>query len=216
MERPRPRRRRPRSDGTATRSHILEVAGRLLAERGLAATTSRDICHAAGTNLAAINYHFSGRAGLYDAVLAAAHAQLVSLDDLEAIRRSGASPRHQLRQLIGLLVGHLTGADPPWGLQLLLRELTSPSAQLPVLLRRAVLPKVRLMLGMLGELLGVPEDHPAAQQALAFAILPCVMMNIVPRTLLRRALPALVGAPEQLADALTRYALAGMRTLRSR
>src|SRR5471030_606294 len=116
VRKPKPSPRAVRSDGAETRLHILQVAGRIFAEKGFERTTSREICSAAGTNLAAVNYHFGSRDGLYDAVLVEAHGQIVGLDDLEAILRSGVAPEARLRELIGLIVRKSSAASVPWGL----------------------------------------------------------------------------------------------------
>src|SRR5262245_56133679 len=57
----------------ATRSRLIEAAGHVFAEQGFKATTVRDICAKAGANVAAVNYHFGGKEGLYNAVLRHAH-----------------------------------------------------------------------------------------------------------------------------------------------
>ncbi len=48
-----------------TRQKIFEAALEAFAEKGYKHTTVRDICGRADVNVAAINYHFSGKAGLY-------------------------------------------------------------------------------------------------------------------------------------------------------
>src|SRR6202020_3250974 len=53
----------------STRKKLLEVAGRVFAEHGYYAATVRDICAQAGSNVAAVNYHFRDKLGLYTAVL---------------------------------------------------------------------------------------------------------------------------------------------------
>ena len=58
-----------REDGEETKARLIECAGRLIADQGFDRTTSKDICRLAGTNLAAVNYHFGSREGLYKAVL---------------------------------------------------------------------------------------------------------------------------------------------------
>ena len=69
-----------REDGVQTRQRLLEIAGQIFAQRGYARTTSKEICKRAGANIAAVNYHFGGKEGLYAAVLEEAHARLVSID----------------------------------------------------------------------------------------------------------------------------------------
>jgi AcrR family transcriptional regulator len=48
-----------------TRERILDAAQKLFAEKGLEATSVRDITTEAGCNVAAVNYHFGGKENLY-------------------------------------------------------------------------------------------------------------------------------------------------------
>jgi AcrR family transcriptional regulator len=50
------------------RERILDAAARLIAVKGFAATTVRDIATAAGLNLAMIHYYFGNKDGLYRAI----------------------------------------------------------------------------------------------------------------------------------------------------
>ncbi len=52
-----------------TRERLLEAAAELFAERGYNHVTVRDICRAAGANVAAVNYYFRDKLGLYREVL---------------------------------------------------------------------------------------------------------------------------------------------------
>ncbi|MBI1373088.1 MAG: DUF1956 domain-containing protein [Phycisphaera sp.] len=51
-----------------TTARLLDAAERLFSEKGYAATSVRDITQTAGCNIAAINYHFGGKTGLYEAM----------------------------------------------------------------------------------------------------------------------------------------------------
>ncbi len=204
-----------RSDGVETRLHILQVAGQIFAEKGFERTTSREICSAAGTNLAAVNYHFGSRDGLYDAVLVEAHGQIVRLDDLESIARTGVTAEARLRELIALIVRRSSATNLPWGVRVLVREFMNPSTHVNALLKQAVLPKLSLVLAMIAEFLGVPVEHPLVQRALAFVVLPCIMLVVAPRPVLRQALPALLSEPAALAEDMGNYALAGLSALAS-
>ncbi|HEY9065769.1 MAG TPA: TetR/AcrR family transcriptional regulator [Burkholderiaceae bacterium] len=202
-----------RADGAETRRHILDTAGRVYAEKGFARTTSKEVCARAGVNMAAVNYHFGGKDGLYEAVLVEAHRQIVSLDELQAIADSDADAAHKLRSVIGHLVGLATQAAGPWGVRVLIQELSAPSPLAPALIKRAVQPKARLILGLVGEIIGLPPDHPVVQRALAFAVLPCAVLVLLPRHLRGRVLPALDADPAALLDDLMRYELAGLAAL---
>ena len=65
---PRPLARPPRSDGEQSRQRLRQAALALFAQHGFAKTSTRAIARSAGTNVAAISYHFGDKAGLYRAV----------------------------------------------------------------------------------------------------------------------------------------------------
>ncbi len=68
-----------------TRERLLRTGARLFAERGFKQVTVRDICRAARANVAAVNYHFGNKLGLYREVLQ------VAIDALAVDDRCGAS-----------------------------------------------------------------------------------------------------------------------------
>ena len=201
--------RTQRTDGNTTRLHILETAGQLFAERGFAESTSKEICTRAGTNMAAINYHFNGRDGLYEAVLIEAHRQLVSVDELVSLASVPTDPRLKLRAFLTHLIE--LGGQPkaPWGFRVVLREALSPSPAMPVMIRQAVLPKAKLLRGLIGGIMGLADDHPSVQRALLFTVLPCIVMMVAPKDLGNKVLPA-VKDTQALADDLMRYVFAGL------
>lgn len=75
--------------GVDTQSSLLDAAESLFLERGFAATSMRSIADRAGANLAATNYHFGSKQGLFEAVVHRRirpinEARLENLDALEA------------------------------------------------------------------------------------------------------------------------------------
>jgi len=80
-----------------TKTRILDAAEKLFAERGFAATSTREVIREAGVNTAAVHYHFGSREGLVSAVLKRRAApmneeRLRLLDDLEATHPQGKVP----------------------------------------------------------------------------------------------------------------------------
>jgi AcrR family transcriptional regulator len=201
--------RTQRTDGNTTRLHILETAGQLFAERGFAESTSKEICTRAGTNMAAINYHFNGRDGLYEAVLIEAHRQLVSIDELVSLASVPSDPRLKLRALLTHLIELGSQPKAPWGFRVVLREALSPSPAMPALIQQAVLPKAKLLRGIIGEIMGLPGDHPSVQRSLLLTVLPCLVMTVAPKDLSSKVLPALKDT-QALTDDLMRYVFAGL------
>ncbi len=205
--------RAPRPDGQATRQRLLEVACQMFAERGYADTTSKEICERAGTPLASVNYHFGSRDALYAAVLVEAHNRVASLDDIVRVTQGPGSPRQRLAVLLGFVVDLAARSNDPWALRLLLREIMSPSAAVPVLVDKAVRPKAALLLGLMGEVLGLPADHPSVQRAIAFTVLPCFFLLLAPPQIARRVLPALTTQHEDLKQELLRYMIGGLEAV---
>jgi len=56
-------------DENGTRTSLVEAAGRLFAQKGYHDVSVREICKQAGTNSAAINYHFGGKKQMFLYVL---------------------------------------------------------------------------------------------------------------------------------------------------
>ena len=52
-----------------TRERLIEAAGQLFADHGFRKVTVREICRVARANVAAVNYHFGDKLGLYREVL---------------------------------------------------------------------------------------------------------------------------------------------------
>ncbi|MCP4912254.1 MAG: TetR/AcrR family transcriptional regulator [Oligoflexia bacterium] len=55
-------------DKKGTKEKILDCANELFAQKGFSGTSIRDISNAANVNVSAINYHFSNKEGLYQAI----------------------------------------------------------------------------------------------------------------------------------------------------
>ena len=51
--------------GEQTMTQLLNAARKLFAERGFTRTSVRDIANEAGSNVAAVNYHFGNKQNLY-------------------------------------------------------------------------------------------------------------------------------------------------------
>lgn len=76
---------------TDTRERILDVSERLFAQRGLDNVSIRDITGAAGANLGAVNYHFTNKEGLIEAIFERRlvpinRERMALLDELEQLQ----------------------------------------------------------------------------------------------------------------------------------
>lgn len=204
------------SHGRATRRHLLDVAGQVFAERGFADATGKEICARAGANAAAIHYHFGGREPLYEAVLVEAHQRLLELDAMRAAAALPVAPRDKLRVILGGVVQRATAPDAHWATRVLARELLAPSFAMSSLARDALLPKARVMLGLLAAITGLPPDDPALQRGLFLLIGPCIALLIVPRATRDTVVPALSADADALVEDMMAYAEAGLAALAAR
>src|SRR5262245_1825742 len=176
------RTRRGGEGGRGTRGQLLEAAGQVFAEKGFDRATGKEICERAGTNTAAVNYYFGGMDGLYAAVLHEAHSRFVTLDALSAAVAGKADARAKLEAILGLVIRTLTGPlGSSWALRVLGREIVAPSSALDVLREKEFLPKARILRAIVGELMGLPQEHPAVARGCISVMAPCFMLLLFDR-----------------------------------
>jgi AcrR family transcriptional regulator len=68
----------PTERGAATRQRIIEATTELIAERGWAAVTTREVARRAGVQQAQIGYHFGSKDGLLRAAIVTAFDQMMA------------------------------------------------------------------------------------------------------------------------------------------
>ncbi|WP_428303587.1 CerR family C-terminal domain-containing protein [Lacipirellula sp.] len=109
------------------KTKLIETAGASFAERGYDAVGIREICQNAGANVAAVNYHFGDKRGLYRACLE--HAQTCRVADLDEVNwPESYTATDKLRAFIRrMLEEKLNSQRPEWHQELMLRELSRPS-----------------------------------------------------------------------------------------
>src|ERR1039457_3498370 len=105
------RRRRP-ATSEPTRDKLLDVAGRIFADRGYRAATIREICVAARANVAAVNYHFGDKLGLYTEVVHQA-ARIAELDAIRSALNQSGPPEEVLRAVVHARLGSVCRKDRP-------------------------------------------------------------------------------------------------------
>lgn len=209
-----PSRANVREDGAQTRQQLLEVAGRVFAEHGYARATSKEICERAKANIAAVNYHFGGKDGLYATVLEEAHARLVSIDTVTEVTQSKVSAAEKLRLLLRHIVGEIAKRDQgAWELRVLSRELMAPSPLRDGMMKNQVVPKATMVKGMIGDILGVPPTHPAVSRSVVSIIGPCIFLLISNPDWQKKIFPALLIDTDALVDHMVAFALAGLQSI---
>lgn len=96
----------PKKPTQDVRQRLLSTGLRLFAEKGFASATVREICDAAHSNLAAINYYFRDKAGYYEEVRAYAEGlRMQELQKLLAANPDG-DPWEVLSNYVDTLLGN--------------------------------------------------------------------------------------------------------------
>ena len=205
-----------RRDGQVTRDVILQAAGSIFAQYGYSDATSKEICELAGTNSAAVNYHFGGKENLYEEVLVEAHRQFLSMEDLNEIFEADISAQQKLRAFLRQML-HTAHASPQlWGIKVFLRELASPSPIVNQAMASAVLPKAEILRKIVAQISNLPFEAPQVQRATAFVVLPCISLIMFPEKLRLNILPATAANAASMLDDMACYVLGGLKALGER
>ena len=199
-----------------TRARLLNAAARLFADRGFARVTVRDICKKAHANVAAVNYHFGGKDGLYDAVMRMAIETMQATT--EAARAAGRdlAPEARIRAYVSVFADRLLGShQDTWIHQLMMREISDPSPALGMVAGEVLKPRMAYLCGAIAELIGCPPDDPRAVRC---ALSITSQFNSL---LWTRAVGDLVNAPhtapgaiDEIAEHITRFSLGGIQQVR--
>jgi AcrR family transcriptional regulator len=134
------------------KSRLIESAGELFAEIGYDAVGVREICQKADANVAAVNYHFGDKRGLYIACLR--HAQSCRVDELTPPDwPSDFSPADKLRAFVrAMLESKLESSRPRWHLELMLREMVRPTDACREIVEDNIRPMAETLAGNMQEL----------------------------------------------------------------
>jgi TetR/AcrR family transcriptional regulator, regulator of cefoperazone and chloramphenicol sensitivity len=137
-----------------TRERLLIAAERLFSERGFKGVTVREICREARANVAAVNYHFGDKLGLYRQVLQGAIEAMRSAT--EAARQAGAgqTPDEKLRRYVALSLRRLLAPGHETIHKLIDREMGNPTPALDDLVQQGVRPRLEYLSGVIAEMMG--------------------------------------------------------------
>ncbi|NQW49199.1 MAG: CerR family C-terminal domain-containing protein [Planctomycetes bacterium] len=195
------------------RERILSAAGQEFALNGFEAATVRDICLAAGVNVAAVNYYFGDKRRLYIESVKHAHEQRVRQVPLPEWA-AGTPAACKLHDFIDNLLQRMLGfGRPPWQVRLMMREVLHPTDACRELVEDYIRPHFALLVAILEEL----TDGRQSQ-----ADLRRVGLSIIGQCFLYQAAGDVVGmlvppaeleshlALGPLADHVTAYALAAL------
>ncbi|MBA3710699.1 MAG: CerR family C-terminal domain-containing protein [Planctomycetes bacterium] len=202
----------PPSDiGQATRDRLLSAAGQIFADHGFQNATVRDICSRAGANIAAINYHFGDKQGLYSEVFL--YACSLAADNDTAKADSGLPAPERLRRHISAFLAHLLDEGrPAWHSKLMARELVEPTGVLDDLIGHSIRPHFQGLIDIVSAILGPTVPADVVQRCATSIVGQCVFFHNS-RPILVRLDPELRFGHDQieaLAAHITTFSLTGL------
>ncbi len=192
--RSRPKRKAPE----LTRDKLIEAAGEVFADRGYRAATIREICRRAGANVAAVNYTFGDKMGLYTEVLRHSMRAAGQAAAMSAALDSGLSPEGTIRGVIrARLMSLCHGPRPDWHIRLVMHEFSHPTPAMGRVVDEGMRPIYDRVRKAVGELIGLPPDHETTRLSVN-SIVGQILFYTFSQPVLARLQPELKLTPEQL------------------
>ena len=196
--------------GALARAQLIAHATRIFAAKGYAATSTREVCHAAGANVAAIHYYFGDKEGLYRAVLtgpiSAIADQFGDFDD--PALPFGEAIRRVLQPFVATALD-----DDPDALhveRVHLREALQPSAVFRDIVARIIVPQHNALAALLARRCGLRRADAGIHQ-LAFAMIAMANDYCMSREFMKMLAPSVVtrrDAVRRIVDRLVGYGVA--------
>ena len=197
-----------------TRRKLLDAAGEVFADVGFQAATVREICSRAGVNLAAVNYHFGDKLGLYTELL----KTTVANDGATAEHALRAlPPEAALRQFLLVMLRQMHQADrPSWHTKVMTHELAHPTPALEAVVEHMIKPKARVLYGIVGRIIGRPPLDPRTRMC-AHSVIGQVVHYVHARPVIALLWPELEMTPrtvEEIARHITEFSLEALKGIK--
>jgi len=201
--------------GADTRERLLEAAGEVFALRGYRAATVREISQRANANVAAVNYHFRDKKGLYTTVLEQTLKSAVKKYPPDLGLSGSATAEDQLRAFVrSFLLRLLDEGRPAWHGKLMVREITEPTAVLDLIVEGVIRPLHERLTLIVRKFLGSDADEGSVRLCVMSIIGQCLFYQHS-RHVIMRLYPHGFGREEieQMAEHITLFSLHAMREL---
>ena len=203
-----------------TKTALLAAAIEVFADKGFDSATVRDICGLAKANVAAVNYHYGSKDGLYASVL---EEIFPKGGEWQAKDRSAMPPEERLRLFVRGLTReiYLQGnrlITQKWAI--FLREMAKPSHNLDIIVQHQVQSRANELRDILADILG--PDIPDRTLALCSAnIWALILDHLLIQPILERLSPSrpnMDGSVESNIDAfvdhLVIFSLGGLQAVK--
>jgi AcrR family transcriptional regulator len=196
-----------------TRGRLIDAAGEMFAELGFHHTTVRQICQRAGANIAAVNYHFKDKTGLYTEVVRQS-MRAARLEAVHAAFNQNAPPEKVMHAVIKARLESLRGLDlSDWHFRIFAHELAKPTPAINVVVYEAIRPLYTRMCHLIGNILKLPPEDQKTRLC-AHSIIGQILFYAFARPVISRLAPEMKMTTAQvdlIADHITEFSLAYLR-----
>jgi TetR/AcrR family transcriptional regulator, regulator of cefoperazone and chloramphenicol sensitivity len=193
------KKREEKDEADRTRIRLLQAAGAVFAEVGYEGAKIREICGLADANIAAVNYHFGDKLGLYTAVLKSAvlaDADAKMFDQLKDCK----SPDDALRLYVRTFLRQAYGRDSAsLHVRLMMQELARPSAALDRVVNDVIRPRYRHLREVIGSIVHLPADQDKVRFC-AHSIVGQIVHYVHATPVISRVWPELEFNPERIEE----------------
>jgi len=197
-----------------TRERLLEAGGAVFSDVGYRAATVREIVsRSGGANLAAVNYHFGDKQGLYAAVLQHYAKESLHKHPPHAGLPPDAGPEEQLNAFVRSFLLRVSDSGSVHG-KMMAREMIEPTAALSRIVEQMIRPLYVRLCVIVKVLAGPKAGVTAIERAAKSVVGQCLFYKHCAPVL--RLLDGRLPDPrdlDALADHIVSFSLAGIRQL---
>jgi AcrR family transcriptional regulator len=178
--------------------------------------TVRQICEAASANVAAVNYHFGDKRGLYQEVLDGAIAIMQETTEQARQAGEGGTSEDKLRAYIRVFLQRVAKGRDSWIHQMMTHEMADPTDALDHIVHEVIQPRIDYMRQQVGDMLGLPAGDDR--------VLRCVLSVqsqfhvAVAHPVSKRLVPGVSSDPaamETLAQHIADFSIGGIRAMKA-
>lgn len=207
---------------SATRRRLLEVALDVFSDRGFRSATVREICTRARANVAAVNYHFGDKVGLYRAVIGEAKCQADQAHP-RSTSPQPTDPAQRLEFFVRAFVERLLKSDrcATHG-KLMAREMIEPTGVLDEVVQDTIRPTWEQLRLIVAANLGVsPHDsqHEGLLRRATASVLGQVLLYRNCREVVERLHPDVLSnqaEASRIADHIVEFSLEALQGMKKR
>ncbi len=205
-----------------TKERIIEAAAEIFGNQGFKAATIRNIAKAAKANVAAINYHFGDKAGLYRTVLLNIFSNGFTAFPPVGPLEPGQNPEVQLQRFVKDMFYRLASPQGFGGYsgkgKLIAREFVEPTGAFEDIFETYIKPHRDALLSIIAGLCDTHPEDPRLKPCAVSILGQCVYYAFA-APVIGRVVPACAPTPDnldQLAHGVYLFSLGGIKSLTRR